>query len=623
LQLASIQTSALAGLRQLWVRQRGWTRSPRKIDLDAGMPRAATVSVRVLLLGLLALLAIKQLSGAHGSTLDDLSARVVAPLITVLCSVAMIVVGLRDRRRSLGFLVLGIGQLLWASGDVLWDYVYALQAHPPLISLTDALHFSQVIFAPAGLVLLIHQRIEDFEVSRWLDGLLNGLAVAIPLGSVTLGPILERANSGDLSTIVQLGYPFMDVVNLGIVIGVIAMTGWRPGPPWGLLAAACATWAIQDILNVQSLVSSDALSGHFDWLGQAGQIMFAWAALRPVVKTKVTRADAWHQLILPLGLQLIVLATVAYDYFSPLPDATKIMMMLILSLAAIQILLVSRDTTRRTQNERSNSATAGVAAGTPIADEDGQRDLREQPSSSRQRSSRRVEGVGLRTFRGMRLSGTVSPDRPLLVMAVNEEAQFYDGDLPLLLTGMGKVNAAVALASVLARGPHPSGVINLGTAGALRPGWSGTHVVGTVIQHDLDDGDALRQQTGESSGQPFVLADRNGPTLATSDVCISDPLVRKRLSERAALVDMEAYALAAAANQAGVPIRVVKHVSNSASEAAAESWRTTMAGSAHALAEWIESNVAAYAGPISCPGSTTHPATQSIDKQPRSRNSRS
>jgi len=364
--------------------------------------------VLVLLFGLLALLAIKQLSGAHGSMLNDLSARGLAPLITVLCSVVMIVVGVRDRRRSLGFLVLGVGQLLWAFGDVLWDYVYSLQAHPPLISLTDAFHFSQVFFAPAGLLLLIHQRIEDFEVSRWLDGLLSGLAIAIPLGSVTLAPILERANGGDLSTIVQLGYPFMDMVNLGIVIGIVAMTGWRPGPPWGLLAGACVAWAIQDILNVHSLFSSDALSGQFDWLGQAGQIMFAWAALRPVVRIKVVPAHAWHQVILPLGLQLIVLATVAYDYFSPLPDATKIMMMLLLALASAQILLAWRSRVRRTGQELSNSAPLEIAIGTRIAGQDGETGLPETPSSRRQHSFQQVERVGLDTFRGMRLSGTVT-----------------------------------------------------------------------------------------------------------------------------------------------------------------------------------------------------------------------
>jgi hypothetical protein len=38
----------------------------------------------------------------------------------------------------------------------------------------------------------------------------------------------------------------------------------------------------------------------------------------------------------------------------------------------------------------------------------------------------------------------------LLVTAAKEEARFYDGDLPLLVTGIEKINVAVRLASVLA-----------------------------------------------------------------------------------------------------------------------------------------------------------------------------
>lgn len=197
----------------------------------------------------------------------------------------------------------------------------------------------------------------------------------------------------------------------------------------------------------------------------------------------------------------------------------------------------------------------------------------------------RVEYVG-----AMELIGTISRARPLLVMAVEEEARAYDGDLPLLLTGIGKINAAVALATVLARSPCPAHVINLGTAGALRPGWIGTHAIGTVIEHDLDS-DLLRQVTGVRWGEPLTLADSDGPTLATGDVFVSDPADRERLSDRAALVDMEAYALAAAANQAGVPIRVVKHVSDDASEDAVRTWRETTAESARELAEWIARNI--------------------------------
>jgi hypothetical protein len=63
-----MQASALAGLRQRWLRQRLWTASGRQSDGDVGTPRAATRSVLAVLLGLLALLAIKQLSGAHSSS---------------------------------------------------------------------------------------------------------------------------------------------------------------------------------------------------------------------------------------------------------------------------------------------------------------------------------------------------------------------------------------------------------------------------------------------------------------------------------------------------------------------------------------------------------------------------
>ena len=189
----------------------------------------------------------------------------------------------------------------------------------------------------------------------------------------------------------------------------------------------------------------------------------------------------------------------------------------------------------------------------------------------------------------MELLGEITTDRPLLVLAV-EEAQFLDTDLPVLLTGLGKVNAAVALATVLARGPRPSHIVNLGTAGALRPGWTGTHVIGTVIQHDLDT-DLLYTLTGETYGAALTLNPDDGPILATGDTFVADEAAREFLAARAHLVDMEGYALAAAAAQAGVPIRIVKHVSDDAGEGAVKSWRESVADCARVLADWTTRHV--------------------------------
>ncbi|MGK4580758.1 nucleosidase [Kitasatospora sp. HPMI-4] len=190
----------------------------------------------------------------------------------------------------------------------------------------------------------------------------------------------------------------------------------------------------------------------------------------------------------------------------------------------------------------------------------------------------------------MRLLGTITPDRPLLVVAAEEEAVHLGDGLPVLLTGIGKVNAAASLATVLARGAVPSEIVNLGTAGALRPGWSGIHQVPQVIQHDIDP-TALHALTGRLYGAPITVSEAPGPILATGDLFVSDPQARDRLAERADLVDMEGYALASVAQHAGVPIRLIKHVSDEADESAARSWRESVDGSSKILAEWVRTEL--------------------------------
>ncbi|MDP9793270.1 adenosylhomocysteine nucleosidase [Catenuloplanes nepalensis] len=171
-------------------------------------------------------------------------------------------------------------------------------------------------------------------------------------------------------------------------------------------------------------------------------------------------------------------------------------------------------------------------------------------------------------------------------MAIDLEAEHLGTDLPVLFTGMGKVNAAVSVAAALASGPRPSEIINLGTAGALRGGLSGTHVAGTVIQHDFDE-ETLFRLTGVLSSPPLTVGAEDAVTLATGDSFIADDAVRARLAERAALVDMEGYAVAAAARAAGVPVRLVKHVSDEAGAGADRTWKESVADCSRALGDWL------------------------------------
>ena len=189
----------------------------------------------------------------------------------------------------------------------------------------------------------------------------------------------------------------------------------------------------------------------------------------------------------------------------------------------------------------------------------------------------------------MRLHRSISTDHPLLVVALDEEAAgLHDFGLPVLITGVGKVNAAVAVSTVL--GDHsPSRIINLGTAGSLREGLSGVHVISQVRQHDLDD-DAIHTLTGLHFSQPIELADA-GAVLTTGDVFVNDRATRAQLAEHADLVDMEGYAVAKAAAASEIPMTLVKVVSDPAGEESLRTWRETIDDCAAQLGTWLQENL--------------------------------
>lgn len=185
----------------------------------------------------------------------------------------------------------------------------------------------------------------------------------------------------------------------------------------------------------------------------------------------------------------------------------------------------------------------------------------------------------------MKLHRSVSLQLPLLVVALEEEAtHLHVSELPVLVTGVGKVCAASALSALLAR-HRPSRLINLGTAGALKSGWAGTHVVGRVIQHDFDD-EAIHALTGERYGAAIDLA-AAGPVLASGDAFISDPAARERLALQADLVDMEGYAVARVAREFGLDATLVKEVSDMAGEGAGLTWKQTVDDCAERLGAWV------------------------------------
>ena len=162
----------------------------------------------------------------------------------------------------------------------------------------------------------------------------------------------------------------------------------------------------------------------------------------------------------------------------------------------------------------------------------------------------------------------------LLVFAHRDEASAFAG-VPHLVTGVGKVNAAVALAAALAAAPETERVLVLGTAGVVGDGEARHDLdsvvqVTAVVQHDFSLPSPELRPTG-----PVVLPERVA-TVATGDVFVKNDAQRAVIAGLgASLVDMEAYAYASVCERFGVELQIFKVPSDFAdSSTTDEEWDT-------------------------------------------------
>ncbi|MEV0946150.1 nucleosidase [Rhodococcus sp. NPDC049939] len=181
----------------------------------------------------------------------------------------------------------------------------------------------------------------------------------------------------------------------------------------------------------------------------------------------------------------------------------------------------------------------------------------------------------------------MSRSKILVVVATEPEAAYVPADFEVLITGMGKVAAAVATATKLAEYPRTEKplVISIGTCGTLHEHGSGLFTPSTVLNHDFS-AEVLRG-FGHEVTDVLHLPDGDGSVLATGDVFVSDPVVRDALAARADLVDMEGFSIAYASAHVGARCRLVRHVTDKADEEAL-SWPDLIDGSARELGKWLE-----------------------------------
>jgi two-component system, cell cycle response regulator len=252
------------------------------------------------------------------------------------------------------WLVMGLGLLAWAAGEVTWMELYRGNPDAASPSMADVLYLSFYPASYASLLLLARSRTDSFRSSLWLDGAIAALTGAALVATLVFQPIIDATSGTTAEVAVHLAYPAGDLILLALVVVVFGLNGWRPDPVWLLLGGGLALTAVADGLYLFQSATDQYVQGTLlDIAWPASALLVAVAAWQPA-RRRITIQD-WLIVAVPVGCGLVAVQLLVYDHFGHVNAAA-------VSLAAWALLLaLARMALAFLENQRALSLTHAEA----------------------------------------------------------------------------------------------------------------------------------------------------------------------------------------------------------------------------------------------------------------------
>jgi diguanylate cyclase len=270
--------------------------------------RAAVEMVGLLLVLAVVGLAMNNLGLFGTNKLDGFFNDWVYNGVEVLAGALVLARALLVRRERVAWLMLALGIGFFAAGDIYYTLVIEGSSKPPSPSLSDAAYLLFYVGAYAMIVLLVRDHVRTFHAGVWLDGAIGALAVAAVGAALVLEPVIHTTHGSFASVATNLAYPLGDLFLIALVIGVFALSGWRPGRTWFLIGLGFAVLAIADSIYLFRVAENSYTGGTFlDAMWPAGLVLLSYAAWARPRERREVRFEGLPVLVVPCVFALTAL----------------------------------------------------------------------------------------------------------------------------------------------------------------------------------------------------------------------------------------------------------------------------------------------------------------------------
>ena len=251
-----------------------------------------------------------------GSLLGKYASDIVQGLAGVVCGAR--VLRTRGKERA-AWALIAAGIATWTLGDLYWAAVLSDKANIPVPSLADVGYLLFVPLTFAGIVLLIRARVAHVPRTLVADGISAALAVGAVSAAVVVQAVLSIGGSTN-EVVTNLSYPVTDMVLMGLIVGAIALRGWRVDRTWGILAVGTLAYWITDSLYLIGVANNTYVSpSPMDFGWTAAAILYGLAAWMPSSPPLVVeRRGGVREIALPIGFGLIGLGVLVLAGFTHL-----------------------------------------------------------------------------------------------------------------------------------------------------------------------------------------------------------------------------------------------------------------------------------------------------------------
>ncbi len=281
---------------------------PRLPALTAALPTRSRFGVNMLGAALalsIVGLALSDLGAFGNGSVANIFDNWVFNAAEVAAAALVLARGLLVRNERAAWITLAAGIFFYAAAEIYYTVVLEPMSNPPSPSLSDAGYLAFYACAYVMIVLLVRTHVRHFPASVWLDGAIGGLSVAAVGAALVLDPVIHGTHGSFAAVATNLAYPMCDLLLFGFVVGVCALTGWRPGRTWALIGAGFALLGVADSIYLFRVAENSYQAGTIlDAMWPTGLLLLGFAAwCRPRPRHEI-RFEGFAAMVAPVAFAL-------------------------------------------------------------------------------------------------------------------------------------------------------------------------------------------------------------------------------------------------------------------------------------------------------------------------------